>query len=218
MSEHVILVDPADRELGTAEKGEAHRAGDLHRAFSIFVFNLAGALLLQQRARTKYHSGGLWTNTCCGHPRPYEPIQEAVHRRLREEMGFDCHLKEIFSFTYKAQCDHNVFEHEYDHVFMGTHDGDPTPNPEEADDWKWTDLEELRTDVQMNPDRYTAWFRICIDRLIWHRGHSGAFHRGESHQRTGNTRNTSPAAPSTQLRGAAGRSPLGSGQVKPAVQ
>jgi isopentenyl-diphosphate delta-isomerase len=168
MSEHVILVDPADRELGTAEKGEAHRAGALHRAFSIFVFNPAGALLLQQRARTKYHSGGLWTNTCCGHPRPYEPIQEAVHRRLREEMGFDCDLKEIFSFTYKVQCDNNLFEHEYDHVFVGEYECDAVPNPEEVDDWRWMDLGGLRKDIQENSGCYTYWLKICIERVVTH--------------------------------------------------
>jgi len=168
MSEHVILVDPADRELGTAEKGEAHRAGDLHRAFSIFVFNPAGALLLQQRARTKYHSGGLWTNTCCGHPRPYEPIQEAVHRRLREEMGLDCNLKEIFSFTYKVQCDNNLFEHEYDYVFVGEYEGDPVPNPTEVDDWRWMDLGGLRKDIQEHSGCYTSWLKICIDRVVTH--------------------------------------------------
>ena len=168
MSEHVILVDPADRELGTAEKGEAHRAGALHRAFSIFVFNPAGALLLQQRARTKYHSGGLWTNTCCGHPRPYEPIQEAVHRRLREEMGFDCDLKEIFSFTYKVQFDHNLFEHEYDHVFVGEYEGDAVPSPAEVDDWRWMHLGALRKDIQEHSDCYTYWLKICIERVVTH--------------------------------------------------
>ena len=220
MEEKVILVDSDDHEIGIAEKLRTHREGALHRAFSIFVFNSKGELLLQKRAKGKYHSAGLWTNTCCGHPRPKEPIQQAVHRRLMEEMGFDCDLKEIFSFTYKVQLANDLVEHEYDYVFMGTYDGDPTPSPEEADDWKWTDLEELRTDVQMNPDRYAAWFRICIDKLIWHVRHSGAFHRGESHQRTGNMRNTSPAAGYRRLHsvGTAGRSPLGSGQVKPAVQ
>jgi len=180
MEEKVILVDSDDHEIGIAEKLRTHREGALHRAFSIFVFNSKGELLLQKRAKGKYHSAGLWTNTCCGHPRPKEPIQQAVHRRLMEEMGFDCDLKEIFSFTYKVQLANDLVEHEYDYVFMGTYDGDPTPSPEEADDWKWTDLEELRTDVQMNPDRYAAWFRICIDKLIWHVRHSGAFHRGES--------------------------------------
>jgi isopentenyl-diphosphate delta-isomerase len=166
MSDHVILVDPSDRELGTAEKGEAHRAGALHRAFSIFVFNSAGALMLQRRARTKYHSGGLWTNTCCGHPRPFEPIQEAVHRRLREEMGFDCDLKEIFSFTYKVQFDNSLLEHEYDHVFVGTYEGDVAPNPEEVDGWRWMDLGSLRKDIQENSDCYTYWFRTCIEGVV----------------------------------------------------
>lgn len=168
MSDHVILVDPADRELGTAEKGEAHRAGALHRAFSIFVFNSAGALMLQQRARTKYHSGGLWTNTCCGHPRPFEPIQEAVHRRLIEEMGFDCDLNEIFSFTYKVHLADDLFEHEYDHVFVGEYEGDAIPNPEEVDGWRWMDLGTLRKDIRENSDCYTYWLRICLERVVTH--------------------------------------------------
>jgi len=162
----VILVDENDNEIGTEEKMKAHQEGKLHRCFSIFVFNSKDELLLQKRAKSKYHSGGLWSNTCCSHPIPGEPIEKTVHQRLKEEMGFDCELKEIFSFTYKAKLDNNLFEHEYDHVFIGNFDGKPTPNPEEVDEWKWVDLEELKKGIQENPDNYTYWFKASIDKVI----------------------------------------------------
>ena len=168
MEEKVILVDANDQEIGIAEKLIAHREGALHRAFSIFVFRSDGQLLLQKRAQTKYHSGGLWSNTCCSHPRPQEALEEAAHRRLTEEMGFDCALKEIFSLTYKAQLENDLWEHEYDHVFVGQYDGEPTPHPEEIDDWKWIDLGGVRKDIHNNPDRYTYWLRVCIDNIISH--------------------------------------------------
>jgi len=171
MEEQVILVDTADQEIGLAEKLQAHREGKLHRAFSIFVFNSQAKLLLQKRARTKYHSGGLWSNTCCSHPRPGEPVEHAAHRRLREEMGFDCALREIFSFTYHMKLDNDLAEHEYDHVFLGTFDGKPAPNPADVDAWKWIDLKTLARDVGAYPERYTYWFRICIDQVIWHHDH-----------------------------------------------
>ncbi|MGC8851384.1 MAG: isopentenyl-diphosphate Delta-isomerase, partial [Candidatus Micrarchaeia archaeon] len=138
--EQVILVDENDRELGVGEKMEVHRNGQLHRAFSIFVFNSDGKLLIHQRAKEKYHSGGLWTNTCCSHPRPGEKLDEAIHRRLVEEMGFDCPLKEVFSFVYQVKFENGLFEHELDHVYIGKFDGDPKPNPAEVMDWKWVDL------------------------------------------------------------------------------
>ena len=165
MSE-VILVDENDEEVGTEEKIKTHREGKLHRAFSIFVLNPKGELLLQRRAKIKYHSGGLWTNTCCSHPSPGETLEEAVHRRLKEEMGFDCELEEIFSFTYQVKFDNDLFENEYDHVFIGKFDGEPTPNPEEVDEWKWIDLEELKKDIQENPDSYTYWLKQSIDKVI----------------------------------------------------
>lgn len=165
MSE-VVLVDENDNVIGTGEKIKTHQEGKLHRAFSIFVFNSKGELLLQKRAKSKYHSGGLWTNTCCSHPRPRESIEEAIHRRLKEEMGFDCELKEMFSFSYEVKLDNNLFEHEYDHVFIGNFDGEPTPNPEEVDEWKWVDVEELKKDIQGNPDSYSYWLRISIDKVI----------------------------------------------------
>lgn len=164
--EHVILVDEDDRELGTVEKMEAHRTSRRHRAFSVFVFNSQGELMLQKRAETKYHSGKLWTNTCCSHPKPGESIDEAAHRRLLEEMGFDCELKEIFSFTYQAQLDRDLFEYEYDHVLVGSYDGKPTPDQEEVEDWKWIGLETLRCTIREKPEQYTCWFKISIDRVI----------------------------------------------------
>jgi len=170
MEEKVILVDQDDQEIGLSEKLRAHREGKLHRAFSIFIFNARGELLLQKRARTKYHSGGLWTNTCCSHPRPGEPLAEGAHRRLREEMGFDCDLREIFSFRYKVKFDNDLFEHEYDHVLMGQFDGEPFPSAGEIDDWKWIGLEELRQHIRENPDSYTYWLKICLDKVISHVG------------------------------------------------
>jgi isopentenyl-diphosphate delta-isomerase len=164
--EKVILVDKNDKEIGTGEKLKIHQEGKLHRAFSIFVFNYKGELLLQQRAKSKYHSGGLWANTCCSHPRVGEPIEKAVHRRLKEEMGFDCDLKKIFSFTYKSKLDHDFFEHEFDHVFVGKFNGKPMPNPEEVDKWKWVNLEELKKDIQKNPNNYTYWLKASIDKIM----------------------------------------------------
>jgi len=162
----VILVDENDKEIGTGKKIKTHQEGKLHRAFSIFVFNSKGQLLLQRRSKSKYHSGGLWTNTCCSHPIPRESIEKTLHRRLKEEMGFDCELKEIFSFTYKVKFDNGLLEHEYDHVFIGKFDGKPTPNPEEVDEWKWIDLEELKKDIQKNPDSYSYWLKMSIDKVI----------------------------------------------------
>jgi isopentenyl-diphosphate delta-isomerase len=168
MEERVILVDRNGHEIGTADKFDTHREGALHRAFSIFVFDMYGKLLLQKRAHSKYHSGGLWSNTCCSHPRPYEALHDAAHRRLREEMGFDCELREIFSFRYKVQFAHDLFEHEYDHVFVGQYDGEPASDPAEVDEWMWMDVEGLRKAIRENPDRYTYWLRLCIDRVIAH--------------------------------------------------
>jgi len=166
VEEHLILVDADGKEVGIGEKLETHRTGKLHRAFSIFVFNSQGELLLQKRERTKYHSGGLWTNTCCSHPRPGECHDQAAHRRLKEEMGFDCELKEIFRFTYHTQLENNLFEHEYDHVFIGRYDASPTPAPEEVEDWKWMGIEALKLDMQANPGCYTYWLKIAFNRVV----------------------------------------------------
>lgn len=161
----VILVDPYDQEIGAIAKMAAHYEGKLHRAFSIFVVNHQKEILLQKRARQKYHSGGLWTNTCCSHPRPGEPTESAAHRRLQEEMGFDCPLIEIFSFTYYAKLDQGLIEHEYDHVFLGYFDQAPQINLEEAEDWCWRNLAELRSDLQVHPQRYTFWLKQCFERV-----------------------------------------------------
>ncbi len=166
MQEHVVLVDPMGREIGTEEKLKAHREGKLHRAFSIFIFNTLGELLLQKRSETKYHSGGLWTNTCCSHPRLGESHYWEARRRLNEEMGFDCELTELFSFIYHAKLENNLFEHELDHVFVGRYDGQPVPNPDEADDWKWMDIEKLKRDVGENPEHYTYWFKLILNCVL----------------------------------------------------
>jgi len=163
--EKIILVDRKDKEIGTGEKIKVHEEGRLHRAFSIFVFNSKGQLLLQKRARGKYHSGGLWTNTCCSHPRVGERMEEAVHRRLKKEMGFDCPLKEVFSFIYRVDFGNGLTENEYDHVFAGRFGGNPKPNPEEADGWKWVSMEELKADVKKNPQKYTYWFGLVLEKL-----------------------------------------------------
>ena len=166
MPEYILTVDENDKVTGKGEKIKVHREGKLHRAFSIFVFNSKGELLLQKRAKSKYHSGGLWSNTCCSHQRDGEILEKAVHRRLKEEMGFDCDLKEVFNFTYKVKFDNGLFENEYDHVFFGKFDGKPEPNPKEVDEWKWVNLKELKKYIQKNPDDYTYWLKVSIDRVI----------------------------------------------------
>lgn len=163
--DYVILVDEKDNPVGKEEKLEAHRQGKLHRAFSIYVFNKQGQLMLQRRHSSKYHSGGLWTNTCCSHPRPGESLSEAAHRRLQDEMGFDCKLKEEFNFVYNVKLDKGLTEHEYLHIFIGRFDGEPILNQEEAEGWKWMDFKELSQDMRKNPQAYTKWFQLTIDRL-----------------------------------------------------
>jgi isopentenyl-diphosphate delta-isomerase len=165
MSDMVILVDENDKEIGTEEKMKAHEEGVLHRAFSVFVFNSKGGMLLQQRARSKYHSGGLWTNTCCSHPRPGETVEHAAHRRLKEEMGFDCNLKEIAHFIYKAQLDHDLTEHEFDHVFVGRYDEDVNSNQDEVEDVSWVRPDDLKKDIDIHPERYTEWFKIAFKKF-----------------------------------------------------
>lgn len=165
MAEEVILVDERDVPLGLMEKMEAHRKGLLHRAFSIFVLNHNGELLLQQRATHKYHSGGLWTNTVCSHPRDGEDVSDAAHRRLQEEMGFDCPIEKAFEFTYRAELDKGMIEHEYDHLYMGHYEQNPRPNPEEVMDYTWMHPHEIRQDLQAHPECYTAWFKIIFQRF-----------------------------------------------------
>jgi len=163
--DEIILVDEKDNQIGTAEKLAAHKEGRLHRCFSIFVFDKEGRLMLQKRASGKYHCGGLWTNTCCSHPRPGGKITEEVHKRLKEEMGFDCELKEIFTFIYKTEFENGLTEHEYDHVFIGKFDGEPVLNLEEASEWKWISMAELEKDIEGNPDNYTYWLKIAIKKI-----------------------------------------------------
>ena len=163
MEEYVVLVDKNDSPIGTMEKLEAHKKGALHRAFSIFIFNENNELLLQQRAAHKYHSAGLWTNTCCSHQREGENNIEAGSRRLFEEMGFKAELKELFHFIYKAPFDNGLTEHELDHVMIGYYDDNPYINLEEVEDWKWMKIEDIKTDIQQQPEIYTVWFKIIFD-------------------------------------------------------
>lgn len=163
-SDRVILVDEQDRPVGTEEKLRAHEEGALHRAFSVVVFNSDGQMLLQQRSPSKYHSGGLWSNTCCSHPRPGEPVEAAARRRLKEEMGFTCDVEPVFTFTYRVRLG-TLWEHELDHVLVGRYDGTPAPDADEVGSWKWVDLEDLKVDMQAHPEQYTYWFRVLIDRL-----------------------------------------------------
>lgn len=168
MSDKVILVNEEDKELGTADKLAAHQnEGKLHRAFSVFIFNSEGEMLLQKRAEGKYHSGGLWTNTCCSHPRPGEATKQAAERRLKEEMGFTCDLEEVFSFIYRAKFE-DLTEHEYDHVLFGVCESETNiePDPEEVGDWKWIARKDLERDVNENPDNYTPWFKRALNRVM----------------------------------------------------
>jgi isopentenyl-diphosphate delta-isomerase len=162
MEENVILVDVLDNQLGLLPKMEAHEKAVLHRAFSVFIFNDKGELMLQQRAAHKYHSPLLWTNTCCSHQRDGESNIEAGKRRLIEEMGFKTNLKEVFSFVYKAPFDNGLTEHELDHVMIGTFNGSPTINPDEVASYKWMTLEAVKKDIELQPNIYTAWFKIIF--------------------------------------------------------
>ena len=163
--EHVILVDKDDNQLGLMEKIEAHEKALLHRAFSVFILNKKNQLLLQQRASHKYHSPGLWTNTCCSHPRDCEDILAAGERRLFEEMGIKSNLFHLLTFIYKAKFDNGLTEHELDHVLIGKFDGDPIINKNEVSNWKWVDLEEIRQDISENPTDYTVWFKIIFEKF-----------------------------------------------------
>jgi len=165
MEEEIILVNKKDGEIGREEKLKAHKLGLLHRCFSILVFNSKGGLMLQKRAAGKYHSAGLWSNTCCGHPRPGEDVITAGQRRLQEEMGFKCELKEVMGFIYKAELDHGLTENEFDHVLIGKYDGGPVLNPEEAEDWRFVSLERLEKEINSQPEKFTAWLKIILLKL-----------------------------------------------------
>ncbi|HXH99581.1 MAG TPA: isopentenyl-diphosphate Delta-isomerase [Sphingobacteriaceae bacterium] len=164
-SEQVVLVNEEDVETGLMLKMEAHEKGLLHRAFSVFVFNTNGDLLLQQRALSKYHSPGLWSNTCCSHPHPAEDVAVAAVRRLKEEMGMDCVIQKAFHFIYRAEVDNNLIEHEYDHVFFGITDRLPVINPNEVQDWRFVSMESLRNDIRDNLGNYSEWLKIIFEKV-----------------------------------------------------
>ncbi|TKD55700.1 isopentenyl-diphosphate Delta-isomerase [Flavobacterium sp. ASW18X] len=168
MEEKVILVDSNDQQIGLMPKMEAHEKALLHRAFSVFVLNKKGEIMLQQRAAHKYHTPNLWTNTCCSHQRDGESNLEAGKRRLMEEMGFVVDLKEIFSFIYKAPFDNGLTEHEFDHVMVGYFEGEPKINPEEVQAWKWMTPKAVKEDIAAHPENYTAWFKIIFDKFYNH--------------------------------------------------
>jgi len=165
---NVILVNEQDRQTGTMEKMEVHQKAILHRAFSVFIFNDKGEMLLQKRAVKKYHSGGLWTNTCCSHPQPGEDTLEAAGKRLQEEMGFNTTLNKAFTFIYKAELDNGLTEHEFDHVFIGNFNGEVQPDPEEVEDYCYQSVDKLKQALQTNPHHYTEWFKIAFPKLETH--------------------------------------------------
>lgn len=166
MEERVVLVNKNDEPIGLMSKMEAHEKAVLHRAFSVFIMNKKGETMLQQRALNKYHSPGLWTNTCCSHQRDGETNIEAGRRRLREEMGFEVdELKELFSFIYKAPFDNGLTEHELDHVMMGHYEGKPDINPDEVNDWKWMEPKDVKEDIEKHPELYTEWFKIIFEKF-----------------------------------------------------
>ena len=164
--EKVILVDENDQPIGLMGKMEAHEKALLHRAFSVFILNSKNELMLQRRALHKYHSPGLWTNTCCSHQRENETTLAAGVRRLQEEMGFVTPLKEKFSFIYKAAFDNGLTEHEFDHVLVGTYENSPLINEDEVCAWKWMPLQEVQNDIQDSPDSYTPWFKIIFEKFF----------------------------------------------------
>ncbi|MBU1203262.1 isopentenyl-diphosphate Delta-isomerase [Patescibacteria group bacterium] len=166
MPDDIILVDKNDQPIGTGQKMEVHKKGQLHRAFSILIFNRFGQLLLQKRVDSKYHCPGMWTNTCCSHPKPEEDTLSAAHRRLKEELGFDCDLEEKFSFIYKAEFDNGLTEHEYDHVFFGYYDDPVDFDKNEISDIKWLDIKTIKDQIKNQPDIYTDWFKIIISKYF----------------------------------------------------
>jgi isopentenyl-diphosphate Delta-isomerase len=164
--QQIVLVDEKDAPIGVMEKMEVHQKGILHRAFSVFIFNSRGEMLLQQRSPGKYHSGGLWTNTCCSHPAPGEAVLAAAERRLHEEMGFSTPLTKVFDFIYKIQLDQGLTEYEFDHVLTGMYDGAILPNPEEVADFRFCGTEQIREALLTDPGSYTEWFKIAFARLV----------------------------------------------------
>jgi isopentenyl-diphosphate delta-isomerase len=168
MNDYLILVDENDKPWGKLEKLMVHELGLLHRAFSVFIFNMQGELLLQQRADDKYHSGGLWTNTCCSHPRFGEEISWAIERRLQEEMGMSCITEFAFSFTYKTKFNNGLIEHELDHVYFGVTNELPFPDKSEVKSYQYMDFQNLETDILIHPENYTEWLKICLPQVRFH--------------------------------------------------
>lgn len=171
-TQDVILVTEADEMIGTADKMKAHIEGLLHRAFSVFIFDTKGRLLLQQRSNEKYHGARLWSNTCCSHPYPDEDVEAAASRRLHEEMGFTTPLSKLFEFKYKAEVENNLIEHEYDHVFVGNYDGKVNINKTEVEDYCYEEMDRMKWAIQEQPDKFTAWFKIAFPSIeAWWREH-----------------------------------------------
>lgn len=169
--QYLVLVDDTDRQWGKMEKMEVHRLGLLHRAFSVFIFNTRGELLLQQRSEQKYHSACLWTNTCCSHPQFAEEISHAVNRRLFEEMGIVAETRFVFSFIYKAHLENGLTEHEFDHVYIGVSDDLPQPDPVEVKSWKFMAVKDIAIDLNKHPHLYTHWFKLCFEKAVAHYRH-----------------------------------------------
>jgi len=165
LENEVVLVDASGKPIGQQDKLTAHRLGQLHLAVSVFVFDGARRLLLQRRAESKYHSGGLWSNTACTHPRPTEPADEAARRCLRDEMGIECALRRAGQLTYRRAVGNGLVEYEYDLLFTGVFEDEPHPDPTEVSDWRWGDAAEARRDADANPAAYSAWFALAFDRL-----------------------------------------------------
>jgi isopentenyl-diphosphate delta-isomerase len=163
----ILLVNKNDKEIGFDDKLKVHKLGLFHRAFSIFIFDSKGRLLIQKRAKNKYHSGGLWSNTCCSHQKQNETLDIATHKRLKEEIGFDCELKPSFNFSYQVKFDNGLIENEFDHVFIGFCDKSPKINPKEASDCKYIFLSELKLDIKNNPQNYTDWLKIIMEKYFF---------------------------------------------------
>lgn len=165
----MVLVNEQDEPHGSMDKMEVHQKGLLHRAFSVFIFNTKGEILLQQRAEKKYHSGNLWTNACCSHPAPGEDVSTAAQKRLHEEMGFSVPLTKVFSFIYKTEFDNGLTEHEYDHVFTGLYESDIKPNPSEVQDYCYMSPGAITESIESHPQKYTSWFKIAFPKILAHR-------------------------------------------------
>jgi isopentenyl-diphosphate Delta-isomerase len=163
--QEVVLVNERDEAIGTMKKMEAHEKGLLHRAFSVFIFDSKGRMLLQQRAAEKYHGAHLWTNACCSHPFPGEDVHTAATRRLKEELGFETSLNEVFSFTYRAEVENNLVEHEFDHVFAGQYEGNIKPDPHEVSEFVYLDMSEIKKQIETEPLKFTSWFKIAFPKI-----------------------------------------------------